>query len=197
MKRTMRKTMRRSIISIVLAVALVIIPASGVFAAGNTVVVTATPAYVSISNDVDWVINDVDLNTGKTIVPSTTYYSNPLGDTTAPQTTVDDTDCLFTVTNTSTVATNIVVNFPNHSGGDTSTNGSGTAGANAFAAFGYVSGVAFSSKVTLLASGSGNLISALGATTNFKWGIQYDSQTGAWGSGDAMSSTVTITASPS
>jgi len=180
-----------------MAVTLLVLPASGALAATTqNVTVTATPAFISISNSpTDWDVNDVAGAGGKTIEPSTTYYSNPLGDTTVPTATVADGECRFTVTNTSTVATNIVVNFPNHSGGDASTNGSGTAGANAFAAFGYVSGVAFSSKVTLLATGSGNLISSLGATTNFKWGMQYDSQTGAWASGTAMSSTVVMTAS--
>ena len=186
--------MKRLIISIFLAVALLVIPVSGALAATTqNVTLTATPAFIAISNSpADWTINGI---TGNSVIePSTTYYTNPLGDTTVPTATVVDGECRFTVTNTSTVATNIVVNFPNHSGGDASTNGSGTAGANAFAAFGYVSGVALSSKVTLAASGSGNLISNLGATTDFKWGIQYDSQTGAWTSGTNMTSTVDMTA---
>jgi len=193
----MKKTMKRSIISIVLAVALLAIPVSGAFAAtSQNVAVTATPSFVSIANTpADWTINGI---TGSgVIVESTTYYSNPIGDTVAPSATVVDGECRFAVTNTSTVATNIVVNFPNHTGGDASTNGSGTAGASAFAAFGYVSGELLSNKVTLLATGSGNLISAQAATTNFKWGMQYDSQTGTWTSGTGMTSTVVMTAAAS
>jgi len=186
----------RLIIGVILAVALAIVPASGALAAtSQNVAVTATPAFISIANTpTDWDINDVAGATGKTIAPSTTYYSNPLGDTTPPAATVVDGSCRFTVTNTSSVITNIVTNFPNHTGGDASTNGSGTAGANAFAAFGYVSGQLLSAKVTLLNTGSGDLISNLAASTGFLWGMQYDSQTGAWASGTNMTSTVVMTA---
>lgn len=190
--------MKRLVISAVMALMLALIPATGALAATTQdVTVTAQPAFVSIANTpTTWTINGIGGGSAR-IAPSTTYYSNPSGNTTAPSATVVDGECLFAVTNTSSVATNIVVNFPNHSGGDASTNGNGTAGANAFAAFGYVSGQLLSSKVTLQAAGSANLISSLAATTDFKWGIQYNSQTGAWTSGTSMTSTVTMTATAS
>lgn len=191
--------MKRLIISVMLAVALLLVPVAGALAAtSQNVTVTATPSFISITNTPNtWNIGNVGSATDALIATSTTYYSNPGGATTPPSGTVLDGECRFAVTNTSTVATNIVVNFPDHTGGSASTNGSGTAGANAFAAFGYVSGELFSAKVTLLATGSGNLISSLAAGTGFKWGMQYDSQTGDWTSGDQMSSTVVMTATAS
>jgi len=188
--------MKRLVISMLLAATLLVIPVSGALAAtSQNVTVSATPAFISISNTpTDWTINGI---TGSGVIaPDTIYYSNPLGDTTAPSATVADDECRFTVTNTSTVVTNIVVDFPDHSGGDASTNSNaGTNDTTSFGAYGYVSGVAFSSKVVLKATGSDNLISDLAATTDFKWGIMYESQSNAWTSGDAMSSTVVITAS--
>jgi len=190
--------MKRLVISIVLALALAIIPASGALAAtSQNVTVTATPAFISIANAPStWSINGI---TGSGVIaPNTTYYSNPLGDTTSPSATVVDGECRFTVTNTSSVATNIVVNFPNHTGGDASTNSNlGTNDTTKFGAYSYYSGMTYSSKVIAKASGSDNLITSLAAATNFKWGLEYKSQSDAWTSGSAMSSTVTITATAS
>jgi len=190
--------MKRLIISIALAVALLVIPVSGAFAAlSQNVSVTATPSFVSIANDpADWTINGLTGNS--VIAENTTYYSNPASDTTAPSATVIDDDCRFTVTNTSTVATNIVVNFPDHTNGDASINSNlGTNDTTKFGAYGYVSGVALSSKVILKSSTSDNLISAQPATTNFLWGMEYKSQSNTWTSGTGMTSTVVMTATAS
>lgn len=189
--------MKRLVIAVILAVALVIVPASGVLAlTSQDVDITATPGFISIANTpTAWVINDVADAGGKTIAVNTTYYSNPLGDTTSPSATVLDGECRFSVTNTSSIVTNIVVNFPDHTGGDASTNGNtGSAGATTFGAYGYVSGELFSAKVVLQNTGSANLISSLAAATGFSWGIEYSSQTNAWTSGTSMTSTVTMTA---
>jgi hypothetical protein len=109
-----------------------------------------------------------------------------------------DGECRFAVTNTSTVATNIVVNFPDHASGDASTNSDlGTNDTTKFGAYGYVSGVLFASKVILKKAASANLIAALAATTSFKWGMEYKSQSNAWTSGTSMTSTVVMTATAS
>lgn len=180
-----------------------IVPASGALAAtSQDVTVTATPGFIAIANSpTAWVINDVDDAGGKTIAVSTTYYANPGGDTTAPSSTVVDGECRFTVTNTSSVITNIVVNFPDHTGGDASTNSDlGTNDTTKFGAYAYTSygSLNYSStgKVIAKTTGSDNLISSLTASTNFLWGLAYESQSNDWTSGTAMSSTVVITATP-
>ena len=91
--------MKRLIISVILTLVLLMVPASGVLAATDTVEVTATPGYVSISNAPDtWTLNGIDGN--GVIDPDTTYYANPAGtdDITPPSATVLDTECYFTIT---------------------------------------------------------------------------------------------------
>jgi len=193
--------MKRLIISIVLALVLVIGPASGALAlTSQDVEITAQPGFISISNTpATWVINDVADATGKYIAVDTIYYSNPLGDTSIPSDPIVDGECRFTVTNTSGIATNIVVNFPDHAGGDASTNSDlGTNDTTTFGAYAYTSygSLNYSStgKVIAKSTGSDALISSLPASTGFKWGLAYESQSDDWGSGTAMTSTVVITA---
>jgi hypothetical protein len=192
---------KKLLISIILAVALLLIPVSGVFAAtSQNVTVTATPAYIAIANAPStWTINDVAGAGGKTIAVNTQYYSNPLGDTTVPSDPVVDGECRFTVTNTSSVAIDLTVNFPDHANGDASTNSNdGTNLLGTFGAYSYCTGMTYSSgKVLAKASGSSAMKSGLAATTNIKWGLAYKSQSNAWTSGTAMTSTVVITATAS
>lgn len=196
--------MKRLVISFIVAMALVIIPVSVALAAtSQDVSVTAQPGYIAISNSpAAWVINDVADATGKYIAVDTIYYSNPLGDTSIPSDPIVDGECRFTVTNTSGIATNIVVNFPHHTGGDASENSDlGTNDTTKFGAYAYTSygSLNYSStgKVIAKNTGSDALISSLPATTNFMWGLAYESKSDAWGSGTAMTSTVVITATSS
>jgi flagellar basal body-associated protein FliL len=64
---------KKLLISIILAVALLLIPVSGAFAlTSQNVTVTAAPAFISIANTPsDWTINGIT-GSGK-IVPNTTY----------------------------------------------------------------------------------------------------------------------------
>lgn len=187
--------MKRLLVILLLVAVLVLIPVSGAFAAtSQTVTVTAVPSFISISNaPTTWTINGI---TGSGVIAtSTTYYTNPLGDTTAPSATVVDGECRFTITNTSTVATDITVNFADFSGGDAMTNsGTGSAGASTFGAYGYYSGMTFSNKVVAKSSGSSALMSNLSATTNLKWGLQVSTRTSDWTSGSTQTATVTVTA---
>lgn len=186
--------MKKLLMGMAIAVLLLAFAVPAMADTSQNVTVTATPSYVSIANSPGtWTINGI--TGGGTILPNTTYYSNPLGDTTSPSATVVDGECRFTVTNTSTVATNIVVNFPNHSGGDASTNSNtGSNGATSFGAYAYYSGMTYANKVIAKATGSDNLITGQAATTDFKWGLEYTSQSDAWTSSTSMTSTVTITA---
>jgi hypothetical protein len=164
-------------------------------ATSQNVTVTATPAFIAISNDpATWTVNGI---TGSGVInPSTTYWANPLGDTTSP--TVGGAvngECRFTLTNTSSVAIDLTVNFPNHTGGDASTNSNNdTPGATAFGARSYFVGKAQANWVIAQSTGSAEAYDNLAATTNIKWGMKYQSQTGAWTSGTNMTSTVVISA---
>jgi len=190
--------MRKLLVAIVLALALIIVPVVPALAATEQeVTVTGVPAFIAISNaPATWDINDVDGATGKTIAPDTLYYSNPEGDTTIP--TVGgavDGECRFTITNTSTVPIDLTVLFPDHTGGDASTNSeTGENGATTFGAKSYFSGQIEAAWVVAKDTGSAAGLEDLAATTNIKWGLIYESQSDAWTSGDAMTSTVTITA---
>jgi len=188
--------MRKLFIIVAATLLLALVPASGAFAAtSQNVSVTATPAFISISNAPgDWTINGITGNSR--IAPSTTYYTNPLGDTTSP--TIGgavDAESRFTLTNTSNVAIDLTVVFPHMAGGDASTNGNtGAAGATTFGAKTYFTGQASGAWVVAQNVGSAEGKDALAATTNIKWGLIYLSQTNAFTSGTAMTSTVTITA---
>ena len=131
---------------------------------------------------------------------NTTYYSNPLGGTTSPSATVVDGECDFTITNTSSITTDLTGNMSDGSGGSnpmTNVNGA-TAGAASYSAYAYFSGETFASKVLLKSSGSAlknfSATGGLAATTNLKVGFQFSTQTGAWTGGTGSTYTLTITA---
>jgi len=85
--------------------------------------------------------------------------------------------------------------FFDHTGGDASTNSeTGANGATEFGAYSYFSGQIQAAWVVAKDTGSAAGLEDLAATTDIKWGLIYESQSDAWTSGDAMSSTVTITA---
>ncbi len=188
--------MKKVLIATLLAVALTVVPATGLSAATSSVItINATPAYIAITNSpTDWTVHGI---TGSSVInTSTTYFTNPNGDTVAPTATVADADCRFTVTNTSTVAIDLTVNFANFTGGDAMTNSNdGTAGATTFGAFAWASGANYATgKVVAKASGSSAMKVNLAAATGVKWGLTLLTQTNAWTSGTAMSSSATLTA---
>ena len=188
--------MKRLFISFVLAVALLVVPVAGALAATDTVTVTATPSFVGIGNaPSSWTLNNATgSGTGK-IEPATTYYSNPLGEVTAPSATVLGGECLFTITNTSSEATNVVIDISNFTGGsDEMTNSNdGSNGATSFGAYSWYEGMTYSSKVIAKTTGSDNLISSLAANTDLKWGMEVTTQSDAWTGGTSSTATITIT----
>lgn len=191
--------MKRWLFALIVLAAL-LVPSAAYAAVFQEVTVTAAPAYISITNaPSDWTPNDIvgDGVTPKgTMGPNKTYYSNPLGDATSP--TVGgalDTECRFTITNASSVATNLTVLFPHHTGGDASQNSDdGNPTTVKFGARTYFSGQASGAWVVAKNTGSSIGRSDLGAATHIKWGLIYKSQTDAWTSGTSMASTVVITA---
>lgn len=197
----MRRKILRLLAVVGMAVALLSLSVTPALAdTSQEVTITASPAFMAISNaPTTWVPNDI-VGDGVTpkgyISPDTVYHSNPLGDATTPSDPVVDGECRFTITNTSNVATDLTVNFPDHTGGDASTNSDlGTNGATTFGAYSYCTGMTYSTgKVIAKTTGSDAMKENLAATTDIKWGLTYESQTNAWTSGTNMASTVTITA---
>lgn len=186
---------RRLIVSLALALVLlvsVLVPVGVVFAGDNAdVTITATPSYIAITNAPNaWTVGTT------TVLSNTTYYSNPLGDMTVPSDPVVDGECRFTITNTSSVAIDLTVNMSHFSGGDAMQNSdTGSAGVGTFGAYSYCTGMTYSTgKVVAKTSSSAVMKDALAATTDIKWGLTVSTQTDAWTSGTAMTSTATITA---
>jgi len=182
---------------VLIALAVLLVPSVALADTFQNVTVTATPSFISIGNSPSaWAINDVAGAGGKVILVDTVYYSNPLGDTTVPSDPVVDGECRFTITNTSSVAINLTVNFPNHSGGDASVNSDlGTNDTVKFGAYSYCTGMTYSTgKVIAMKAASSVMKSGLAAGVGIKWGLTYKSQSQAWTSGTAMTSTVVITA---
>ena len=193
---------RRSMLLAVLLVMVMVIATAIPVAAATTatVTVTAVPAYISIATNSSWTINGIDGAGGAgsgLILTSTTYYANYQGNTTAPSATVAANECYVGVTNDSTIDINVAADMANFTGGDAMTNGSGTAGANAFAAWVQVEGGSWGSKVQMDATGSGTFWTT--STPGDDKGIvfQVDTQTGDWASAASQSSTITLTATAS
>lgn len=114
----MKKRFSKVLIGLVLALVMVFSFAVPAFAATDaTITVTATPAYISMTNSPNtWTLNDIvgdGVSPKGTIAVDTIYYANPLGDGTAPSATVVDGECQFNITNTSTITTDVTVNSGN------------------------------------------------------------------------------------
>lgn len=186
--------MRRVFVALLLALALVLSVSVPAFAAtSEDVTVTATPKYIAITNDPDtWTLNGI--TGGGKIDINTTYYSNPLGDTTAPSATVVDGECRFTMTNSSTVATDMYVNSGNFTGGSANMTNSdtGSNGATAYGGYSWHSGILYASKVIMKTTGSAVLKDGLAATTDMKWGAEILTQTDAWTGGTSSTATMTV-----
>lgn len=167
-----------------------------VFAApSDDVTITATPTFICIVLDVDtWTLNGI---TGDSKIEiDTVYYSNPMGDTSSPGETVNSSVCRFEVDNTSNVAVDLTVNIGDFSGGDAMQNSDsdGSNGAGEFGAFSWCDGMTYAEKVVAKTTGSAVMKENLAVDTDLKWGAEIETQTDAWTSADAMTSTMTITA---
>jgi len=199
-------------IGLLVALALALMPTTPVFAATTAgVTVTATPAYVALTNSPDtWTLNDIvgdGVSPKGTIAINTTYYANPYGDGTSPAVEQDsegaDTviagECRFEITNTSTVVTDAFANMGNFSGGSANMTNSGTGsnGATSYGAYTYCTGMTYSTgKVITKSSGSDAFKEDLAATTNIKWGIALVTQTDAWAGGSSSTATLTVSLAP-
>jgi len=207
--------MRKTILAILLALALVLIPVGNAFAASSVdVSVYATPMVLSITVTPDsWYINWADTSGGHSGAaydpwgdnrtrPSITYFSNPLGDNLTPDIvgsgTTDNTECLFQFANLSGVPVDISCKMGNFAGGDNMTNGSGgytVSSDNIFGASAYVSGTAWpAAAVTLPLLTDAKTIDNLGNTLDIWWGVALKTRTNGFTSATTMTSTITCTA---
>ena len=160
------------------------------------VTVTQVFAYISISNSASTYTLNSDNSANGLVTQATTYYTNPLGSLTAPSATVTDAQCEWTMTNGSNIPIDLTANMSNFSGsGENSTNGSGTAGATAYAAWTYISGAALSAKVVMASAASSAMLSnMLVATTTKKWGMMFTTQSNAPASGGSSTANILVTA---
>ena len=192
MKKLLRRV--RYFVGLLIVVVLAILPATPVMAATSaTVYVNATPYFMSFTiAPNNWGVNATGTNV---ITPATIYYSNPLDEMTVPSDPIVDGECWFTITNTSTVATTITINWANFTGGDAMANSDdGAGGVGTFGGRSYFSGKNYSTQnVTAKSAASDAAYSNLGATTNILFGLTLDTQTDVWTSPDATTSTVTVT----
>ena len=166
--------------------------------AATTAVVTVTyqPRFIGISIDpTTWTINGI---TGDSLIDtSTTYYSNPLGDTTSP--TVGgavDAECRFTITNTSNVHIDIKVTSADAAGGTDpmDNNNDGTADVGKYGAKSYFTGQLAAAWVVSKSAATGIALADLGETTNIKCGLIIATQTDAWAGGTQSTFTSTFAA---
>jgi hypothetical protein len=191
------KEMRKTLFAILLALALVLIPVGSAFAATSAQVdVTAHPSILSISNSpATWEVNGIT-TPGSKIVKNTTYYANPLGDTTAPSATVVDGECRFTLTNDGDV--NVDVNIAMSDLGAMTNGGGGYAsnGATSFGASAYISGLAWPGAAVTLTTGGGAFETAF-APGSVKWGVALLTQTDSFTVPGDLTGTIDLTATES
>lgn len=193
---------RRILVGILLALVLALLPVLPVSAATySDVTVTATPSYISITNSQEtWTINGI---TGSgVILTSTTYYSNPLGDTTPPTAVVDTDEGYFPITNDSTINITLTVDMEDFSGGDANmTNGeTGSAGSTSYGAYSWYEGCTYADdKVIVKKNGTGSdvLWTSSSPGDDIDLGVTITTQSTAWAGGDASTATMKITAAAS
>lgn len=166
----------------------------------SNVTVTATPQYIAITNSqTTWTLNGI---TGNSVIQvNTTYYSNPLGDTTPPSATVDTDEGYFPIVNDSTVNINLIVDMENFSGGDANMSNSetGSNGATSYGAYSWYEGMTYSNKVVVKTNGTGSdtLWTSSSPGDDIDIGVEVKTQTDAWAGGDSSTATLKISAEPS
>jgi hypothetical protein len=175
--------MRKSILAILLALALVVIPAGSALAAPSAgVTITATPAtYVSISNDTpSWTVGTVD--------KSTDYWWKG----SAPTWPLGDGGCTATITNDGNVTENIAIKGIDFTGGVGWTLVTGAPGSNEVRLTAWKSGDNEGAGINLTTSDQ-TFISSLAATGTKKWEMRMT--TGTFTDNALKTGTVTLTAS--
>jgi hypothetical protein len=162
---------RKTLIAILLAVALVVVPVGNALAADtDTVTVTATPGWVSIVNDPD--DHDFGIVTAGTTPNTTTSW--------------------FTITNSSTVAMDVNIGCDGWASAGTAwiygASGADQGQLNASAGTGAY-------DVTVPDSGSAQLMDAVATTTDPTWELELEAPS-SFTFVDVQTTTITLTAAP-
>lgn len=163
------------------------------------ITISAVPAYIALTvAPTTWTLNNI-LGDGVTpkglIAPNTIYYANPLGDATAPAgASVAIGECYFTITNTSTLTTDVFVNIPDFTGGSATmaNSNAGTNSATEFGAYAWYNGMTYANKVVAKASGSDAVKEDLAPTTNLLFGVEIKTRSNAWTGGTASTSVMVV-----
>lgn len=180
--------MKRLIISVILAMVLLVLPVSGVFAASDDAVnVTATPIYLDID-----VTPDLTEALGNLAENSTTWAYAAV-----PEDVLTDGTCTFTTTNNSSVNVNISIAATDFSEGVGWTL-AGTVGVDTVVLKAGTSGTAWAAMVTVTNTAGDNptfhsALAASGGTE--KW--EFSLATGTFGDGVAKSTNITLLATAS
>lgn len=188
--------MKRKALAIIVGLILAMLPVTAMAATSAAVTITYQPQYIAITiAPTTWTINGIT-GSGK-IGTSTTYYSNPGGDTVSP--TVGGAltgECQFTIGNTSNVAIDLYVTSDNATGGTDpmGNGGTGSAGAASYGAKSYFTGQASGAWIAVKESGSAKGYDNLAASTNVTTGIVFATQTNAWAGSTNSTLTMTWTA---
>lgn len=203
----MKKSKILAILLVVSIISALIIASPAMAASAQNVTVTAQPAYITITNTGGpWTLNGYATVPGDGYIsPSTTYYSNKTGDTAAPHATTVQADCGFHISaDGSNVILKLFVTMTDFTGGGANmTNGAGTPGVGAYAAFCYTYGTGSNattwpgSKITVGTSiNAGTPVytgSVAGDATALYWGVALTTQSGDFSSGSSSTATLTIT----
>jgi hypothetical protein len=196
--------MKKTILAVMLALALVLIPVSSALAVD--VEVYATPATISFTATPNWTVNGIPgLGGSGEIWPNTTYYANNSGDKTEPDASIEDDDCYFTFDNGGTTAIDITCNMSDFLGGtDAMLNNdegyNGTIDPGEFGASGYVSGGTWPDDAEPFLTASSNVfISSLGeeggGSDTIMWGVALTTQPDDFTDTSLTTSIITCTAS--
>lgn len=182
------------VIGLVLLLALLL---SATPALATDITITGSPSFLEFgSSPTAWTLNGIT-GSGK-IDENTTYYANPLGDTTQPSATVADGECQFTWSNNSSVNIEITVNCGSFTGGDADMTNSnlGTNNATHYGAKAYYSGLAGypGSAVIVQSSGSDVLYTTSTPGEDKKWGAYITTRINTWTGSSNSTATMTITA---
>jgi hypothetical protein len=172
---------RKTVIAVLMALALTVVPAAGVLAASSAdVSVTADPIYVSISN------GPASEALGNVAENSITWA---YGST--PNDPLDDATCTFTVSNDGEVDVNIAIKAIDFTGGSGWTL-AGTAGVDTVVMKAGYEGQNHSAMITLTTS-SQAFISSLTVGNDIDW--EFNLETGTFTDGVLKTGGITLTAS--
>jgi len=182
--------MKRILVTLLLVAVLSLLPIGGIFAADDTVTVTATGEYVSF-------VNAPDTKALGTVLADSTVWAFAA---TAPADPLVDGECFFMVTNSSTVVTNTTIStsaWSGTGGNDWTSTDDDLNGTDIFAMKAGASGDAHSAMVTVKDTATyevlkANLEAHDDGGASFKWEFSFEAPD-VISDSDQKSGTITLT----